>query len=249
MLVYSCPFFVWCLWFCVCLKLALQNELRNILCSYILVGGGAGRDLWSNDGVSKHLEEFTTKVSWPWAFLCRSYIIIVIDIFRCSISSWVNFSSLCLFRSLSLRPIVIFRVYLGGPMCVGLSTNNRELWTSIVGRNGPRKWAHCHQQCLSLWAGRGLGVVLFQSSWVEAVYLVNRGTCSRCLRAVLSFGPFTSGEMLEEQSLRPGKVCVCGGEGGVGVSVSKVYEQGSCVFFLWWSFWSNQAPAYGGKGW
>lgn len=46
---------------------------------------------------------------------------------------------------------------------------------------------------------------------MEAVYLVNRGTCSRCLRAVLSFGPFTSEEMLEEQSLRPGKVCVCVG--------------------------------------
>ena len=68
---------------------------------------------------------------------------------------------------------------------------------------------------------------------MEAVYLVNRGTCTRCLQAVLSFGPFTSGEMLEEQSLRPGKVCVCvAGRGPGGGVVSKVYEQGSCVFFL-----------------
>lgn len=50
--------------------------------------------------------EFIDEAIWAWAFLCSSFLVInsvssfVIGLFILFISSWVSFSSLCLFENL-----------------------------------------------------------------------------------------------------------------------------------------------------
>ena len=62
----------------------------------------------------RHLVDFSSETIWAWVSLCESFFffitnsfyLLIIGLFRLSISSWVSFGSLCLFRNLSIFPVL-----------------------------------------------------------------------------------------------------------------------------------------------